>query len=39
MITHKGEGHTVYNQGVTCIDDTVDAFFLDGTVPASDPMC
>ena len=39
MITHTGEGHTVYNQGVTCIDDTVDAFFLDGTVPASDPLC
>jgi len=39
LITHKGEGHTVYNQGNTCIDDTVDAYFVSGTVPSADPMC
>lgn len=39
LITHEGEGHTVYNQGVACVDDVVDAFFVDGTVPAADPMC
>lgn len=39
LITHRGEGHTVYNQGVACIDDVVDAYFVSGTVPAADPMC
>jgi pimeloyl-ACP methyl ester carboxylesterase len=39
LVTHKGEGHTVYAQGDTCIDDTVDAYLLSGKVPTSDPMC
>ncbi len=39
LITHEGEGHTVYNQGVVCIDEVVDAYFVSGTVPTSDPMC
>jgi predicted alpha/beta hydrolase family esterase len=39
LITHEGEGHTVYNQGVSCVDDTVDSYFLQGTVPSADPMC
>ena len=39
LVTHKGEGHTVYAQGDTCIDDTVDAYLISGKVPASDPMC
>ena len=39
LITHKGEGHTVYNQGVSCIDDVIDAYFVGGIVPATDPMC
>ena len=39
LVTHQGEGHTVYAQGDTCIDDTVDAYLLKGTVPSSDPMC
>jgi len=39
LISYEGEGHTVYNQGVSCIDDVVDAYFTQGTVPSSDPMC
>ena len=39
LISYDGEGHTIYNQGVPCVDDVVDAFFVDGTVPAADPMC
>ena len=39
LITHKGEGHTAYNQGNACVDDAVDNYFVKGTVPASDPMC
>jgi pimeloyl-ACP methyl ester carboxylesterase len=39
LVTYEGEGHTIYAQGVSCVDDTVDAYLLEGTVPASDPMC
>lgn len=39
MISYEGEGHTVYNQGVTCIDDVVDAFMVNGSVPSADPFC
>ena len=39
LITYEGEGHTIYAQGVTCVDDTVDAYFLRGEVPSADPMC
>ena len=39
LVTHKGEGHTVYAQGDTCVDSTVDSYLINGTVPTSDPMC
>jgi pimeloyl-ACP methyl ester carboxylesterase len=39
LISYEGEGHTIYNQGVACVDDVVDAYFVSGTVPAADPMC
>jgi pimeloyl-ACP methyl ester carboxylesterase len=39
LISYEGEGHTIYAQGVTCIDDTVDAYFIAGTVPSKDPKC
>ncbi len=34
LITRVGEGHTGYNKGNSCVDDAVDAYFVDGTVPA-----
>jgi pimeloyl-ACP methyl ester carboxylesterase len=39
LVTYEGEGHTAYNKSNSCVDDTVDDYFLDGTVPASDPLC
>jgi pimeloyl-ACP methyl ester carboxylesterase len=39
MITYNGEGHTVFGNGVPCIDDLVSAYFVDDTVPVSDPNC
>jgi pimeloyl-ACP methyl ester carboxylesterase len=39
LISYEGEGHTIYAQGVSCVDDAVDAYFIDGTVPSADPMC
>lgn len=39
LITYHGEGHTAYNKSNDCVNDAVDDFFIDGTVPASDPDC
>jgi pimeloyl-ACP methyl ester carboxylesterase len=39
LISYTGEGHTIYGQGVACVDDVVDAYFLRGTVPTADPRC
>ena len=39
LVTYEGEGHTAYNKSNACVDDTVDDYFVDGTVPASDPLC
>jgi pimeloyl-ACP methyl ester carboxylesterase len=38
LVTHRGEGHTAYGES-DCVTDVVDAFLVDGRVPASDPMC
>ena len=39
LVTYQGEGHTAYNKSNQCVNDTVDAYLLEGTVPAADPRC
>src|SRR5690606_14341932 len=39
LVTYEGEGHTAYNKSNSCVNDAVDGFFIDGTVPESDPRC
>jgi len=39
LVSYDGEGHTAYRKSNTCIDDTVEDFLVDGTVPTSDPQC
>lgn len=39
LVTYEGEGHTAYTTGDPCVLGVVDAFFIDGTVPESDPNC
>ncbi|GAA3657289.1 alpha/beta hydrolase [Microbacterium marinilacus] len=39
LMTYEGEGHTAYNGASSCIDDAVDTFFLDGTVPQDGLTC
>jgi pimeloyl-ACP methyl ester carboxylesterase len=39
LVTYEGEGHTAYTTGDPCVQGVVDDFFIDGTVPASDPLC
>ena len=39
LLTREGDGHTAYGQGNACIDATVDAYLVDGTVPPDDKRC
>ena len=39
LVSYEGEGHTAYNKSNDCVGDTVDDYFIDGTVPVSDPLC
>jgi pimeloyl-ACP methyl ester carboxylesterase len=39
LVTYDGEGHTAYNKSNDCVNDAVDEFLINGTVPAADPLC
>ncbi|WP_406731070.1 alpha/beta hydrolase [Streptomyces sp. NBC_01794] len=38
-ITYKGEGHGAYNSGSKCVQKAVNAYLLDGRVPAAGTVC
>ncbi|MET7933621.1 alpha/beta hydrolase [Streptomyces sp. NPDC005322] len=38
-VTFKGQGHGAYNSGNACMTKTVNAYLLDGKVPASGTTC
>ncbi|MFJ6003495.1 alpha/beta hydrolase [Arthrobacter sp. NPDC092385] len=38
-VTWQGEGHTAYGRSNDCILDLVDAYFIEGTVPADGTRC
>jgi pimeloyl-ACP methyl ester carboxylesterase len=39
VLTWKGEGHGAYGSGSDCVDSTVDAYLLNGTVPKDGKIC
>jgi pimeloyl-ACP methyl ester carboxylesterase len=39
LLTWDGEGHTSYLNGSTCIDDYVNAYLVDGTLPPAGKTC
>jgi len=39
LLTMNGDGHTAYLRGSTCIDSAIDAYYLQGTVPAAGLVC
>lgn len=39
VLTWKGEGHGAYGSGSDCVDSTVNAYLLDGTVPRDGKVC
>ncbi|MFI1757354.1 alpha/beta hydrolase [Streptomyces sp. NPDC020571] len=38
-LTYEGEGHGAYDSGNTCVQDTVDAYLLNGTLPKPGTVC
>ncbi|MEU1072258.1 MULTISPECIES: alpha/beta hydrolase [unclassified Streptomyces] len=39
LLTNKGEGHGAYTEDNTCVRRTVDAYLLEGRVPADGTVC
>lgn len=39
LVTREGEGHTGYNKGNDCVDEAVERYLLDGTVPEDGLVC
>lgn len=39
LLTREGDGHTGYRMGSSCVDQAVDAYLLEGTVPADGTVC
>ena len=39
LITFDGDGHTAYTRSNPCVDDAVDAYYLEGTVPDDGLRC
>jgi pimeloyl-ACP methyl ester carboxylesterase len=39
LVSVEGEGHTAYNSDNVCVNSVVDNYFLEGTVPQTDPRC
>lgn len=39
LITYDGDGHTAYMQSNACVDDAVDAYLMNGTVPEDGLRC
>jgi pimeloyl-ACP methyl ester carboxylesterase len=39
LVTYEGEGHGAYLSGSGCVTKTVDAYLLEGKIPAADTSC
>lgn len=39
LVKRDGDGHTGYNQGNSCVDEAVESYLIDGTVPDDDVDC
>jgi len=39
LISYDGDGHTAYTRSNACVDDPIDAYFVDGTTPQDGLRC
>jgi pimeloyl-ACP methyl ester carboxylesterase len=39
LLTYRGDGHTAYGSGSSCIDRSIDSYIITGTLPAKGKVC
>ncbi|WP_246649514.1 alpha/beta hydrolase [Nonomuraea coxensis] len=39
LVTLRGHAHTAYRSGARCVNEAVDAYLLEGRLPAADVEC
>ena len=39
LITYDGDGHTAYTRSNDCVDEPIDEFYLEGTLPRDGLTC
>ena len=39
LISHRGNGHTIYAQGDSCVDDAVNQYLITLTPPTNGLVC
>jgi pimeloyl-ACP methyl ester carboxylesterase len=39
LLTRDGDGHTAYNAGNGCVDETIESYLVDGKMPDGDVSC
>ena len=39
LVTFDGDGHTAYTRSNSCVDNAIDAYYVDGTVPPAGLTC
>jgi pimeloyl-ACP methyl ester carboxylesterase len=39
LLTHRGDGHTVYTNGLPCVDDAVNRYLTDAVLPPPNTTC
>ena len=39
LVSRDGDGHTGYNSGNACVDEAVESYLIDGTVPEDGLQC
>ncbi len=39
LVSYDGEGHTAYNKSNSCVNEAVESYLIEGTVPDGDPLC
>ena len=39
LLTYEAQGHTAYSRGDSCVQDAVDSYFIEGTMPDEGTVC
>jgi hypothetical protein len=39
LLTYEAQGHTAYGRGDSCVQNAVDSYFIEGTMPDEGTVC